>query len=72
MPRVIAKIAIDIRTIAPDGVKLKTYDASMPVTTENTENDIEISEVCLKPRLYIIAETFGITNNADISKTPTS
>jgi len=31
-----------------------------------------VSAVCLNPRLYIIAETLGITNNAEINKIPTN
>ena len=44
----------------------------MPATTEKTEKLIEIIAVCLKPLPYIIAVTLGITNKAEINKTPTS
>ena len=40
--------------------------------TENTENEIEMIAVCLNPFPYIIAVTFGITNKAEINKTPTN
>ena len=48
------------------------YEIKIPERTENTEKLIEIIAVCLKPLPYIIAVTFGITNNAEINSTPTS
>ena len=48
------------------------YEIKIPERTEKTEKLIEIIAVCLKPLPYIIAVTFGITNNAEINNTPTS
>ena len=50
----------------------KRYEITIPTTTEKIEKEIEIIEVCLIPLPYIIAVTLGITNNAEINKTPTS
>ena len=72
IPNVTASIAIDNKTIVPAGVISKMYEIKIPATTENTEKLIEIITVCLKPLPYIIAVTFGITNNAEINNTPTS
>ena len=44
----------------------------IPTTTEKIEKLIDIMAVCLNPLPYIIAETFGITNSAEINRTPTS
>lgn len=59
-------------TIVPAGVISKIYETKIPVTTEKTEKQIESSAVCLNPFPYIIAVMLGITNNAEINKTPTS
>ena len=58
--------------MVPAGVISKIYEIKIPVTTEKIEKDIEIIAVCLNPLPYIIAETFGITNKAEINSTPTS
>jgi len=63
---------IDNNTIVPAGVMSKIYEIKIPATTENIEKDIERIAVCLNPFPYIIAVTLGITNNAEINKTPTS
>jgi hypothetical protein len=72
IPIVHAKIPIDSKTIVPAGVISKTYETRIPATTEEMENPMESSAVCLNPFPYIIAVTFGITNSAEISKTPTN
>ena len=48
------------------------YETKIPATTEKIEKLIEIIAVCLNPFPYIIAVTLGITNRAEINKTPTS
>ena len=58
--------------MVPAGVISNTYEIKIPDTTENTDKLIEINIVCLKLLPYIIAVTFGITNNAEINNTPTS
>jgi hypothetical protein len=72
IPIVHANIPIANNTIVPAGVISKIYEISIPATTENIEKLIEIIAVCLNPLPYIIAVTFGITNRAEINKTPTS
>lgn len=66
------KSPIDNNTMVPAGVISKIYDTAMPATTENTAKQIESNEVCLNPLPYIIAVTFGITNNAEINNIPTN
>ena len=72
IPIVAEKIAIDNKTIVPAGVISSIYESSIPPTTEETEKAIESNAVCLNPRPYSIAVTFGITNSAEINKIPTS
>ena len=72
IPTVPPNRPIDNKTIVPAGVISNKYEIKIPATTENTEKAIEISAVCLKPLPYIIAVTLGITNSAEINKTPTS
>ena len=72
IPIVAASNPIENRTIVPAGVMSNMYEIKIPVRTENTEKLIEIIAVCLKPLPDIIAVTFGMTNNAEISSTPTS
>ena len=72
IPIVTANIPIESKTIVPAGVISKTYETRIPTTTEKIENAIERIAVCLNPFPYIIAVTFGITNNAEISNTPTN
>jgi len=63
---------MDNKTIVPAGVISKMYEIIIPVTTEKIEKQIEMIAVCLKPLPNMIAETFGITNKAEINKTPTN
>jgi len=72
IPIVHTKIPVDSKTIVPAGVISKIYETKIPTTTEKIENAIESIVVCLNPLPYIIAVTLGITNKAEISKTPTS
>ena len=72
IPIVAPSNPIENKTIVPAGVISNMYEIRMPVRTENIEKLIEIIAVCLKPLPYIIAVTFGITNNAEINSTPTS
>ena len=72
IPIVAASNPIENKTIVPAGVMSNMYEIKIPVRTENTEKLIEIIAVCLKPLPYIIAVTFGMTNNAEINSTPTS
>ncbi len=65
-------VAIESNTIVPAGVISNTYEIKIPPITEKRASPIEIKAVCLKLFLYIMAVTFGITNNAEINKIPTS
>ena len=66
------KIPIASRTIHPEGSIPNGIAMIIPITTENSEKHVDSVMVCLKERPKSIAETFGMTNNADTSNTPTN
>jgi hypothetical protein len=70
-PIVPRSIKIFVRTIVPPGARFATYEITIPINTDETAIIIDINAVFLNPFPNIIAVTFGITINEEISRTPT-